>query len=338
MNRQRIKVAVIRGGPSSEYEVSLKTGNSVLRNLSAEHEGHDVFIDRAGRWHYGGVPHLPEHLLRHFDVVFNALHGEYGEDGKVQRLLRNLGVRYTGSRALASAMAMDKVLTKERVAGSGIRVPIHAIVVQGDDLRAKALELWRTFPQPCVVKPAGLGSSVGLTLVKTFDQMEPALRLALQNSAAAVVEEYISGKEATVGVIDDFRDKKMHALPPVEIRLPAGKDLFDYEAKYGGATEELCPGSFTPEEVRELKRLAEAAHGILNLRHYSRSDFIVTPKRGIYFLETNTLPGLTNESLLPKALATDGSSLQEFLRHIIQLARKDDITEEDDTLPGRDNN
>ncbi len=319
----RIKVAVLRGGPSSEYEVSLKSGSSVLKNLPEEYEPHDVFIDKAGVWHYAGLPIEPVDVSNYFDVAFNALHGEYGEDGKIQRILDTLGMRYTGSKALASAVAMNKVLTKEQLTPHGFKSPAHVVVMRGDDLEKKALELWRTFPQPCVVKPAGLGSSVGLTLVKSFEQLETALKSALALAPAVVVEEYIAGREATVAVVDLMHNKDVHALPAIEIRLPSESELFDYEAKYGGKTEEICPGNFTKEEHAELGRLAEAAHRALNLRHYSRSDFIIHPRRGIFFLETNTLPGLTEHSLLPKALKAEGVTLSDFLRHIIEIARNE---------------
>jgi D-alanine-D-alanine ligase len=323
MDNYRIRVAVLRGGPSSEYTVSLKSGAEVMRHLaqSGTHDAHDIFIDRSGVWHYQGVAREPERLLRHFDVVFNALHGEYGEDGKVQRLLNNLGMHYTGSKALASSIAMNKVMTKDRVARAGVKVPMHAVVLRGDDIHKKALELWRTFPQPSIVKPAGLGSSVGITFVHSFPMMEKALRVALAGSPAVVVEEYIRGREATVGVVDSFRGSDVYPFPPVEIRLPPTSEIFDYDAKCGGKTQELCPGDFSEEESRQLKDLAVLAHKELGLRHYSRSDFIVSPKRGIYFLETNTLPGLTSESLLPKAINADGISLGDFLRHVIELAR-----------------
>lgn len=317
----RIKVAVLRGGPSSEYEVSLKSGSAVLQNLPKEYEPHDVFIDRTGQWHYAGIPIEPADVSNYFDVAFNALHGEYGEDGKIQRILDTLGMRYTGSRALASALAMNKVLAKEQLVPHGFQSPAHVVVMRGDDIQKKALELWRTFPQPCVVKPAGLGSSVGLTLVKSFEQLETALKTALALAPAVVVEEYISGREATVAVVDLMHNKDVHALPAIEIRLPPESELFDYEAKYGGRTEEICPGNFTAEEHAELGRLSEAAHRALNLRHYSRSDFIINPRRGIFFLETNTLPGLTEHSLLPKALKAEGIELSDFLRHIIEIAR-----------------
>lgn len=317
----RVKIAVLRGGPSSEYEISLKSGATVLHQLPQEYEGHDVFIDRAGIWHHRGVPIEPAELPEKFDVAFNALHGEYGEDGKVQRLLDTLGMRYTGSRALSSAMAMNKVLTKEHLSKKGFKVPAHVVVLQGDDVEKKALDIWRTFPQPCVVKPAGLGSSVGVVLAKSFDQLLIALKEGLKISPAMVVEEYIRGREATVTVVDRMYDKDVHALSPVEIRLPPTSELFDYDAKYSGKTEEICPATFAPEEMVTLQQLAEDVHRALDLRHYSRSDFIISPKKGIYFLEVNTLPGLTEHSLVPKSLKAEGVQLPDFLRHIIEIAR-----------------
>lgn len=317
----KVKVAVLRGGPSSEYDVSLKSGATVLRHLPEEYEPHDVFIDRTGNWHHRGIEVDPADLPARFDVAFNALHGEYGEDGKIQRILDTLGMRYTGSKALASALAMNKAQTKDILKSHGILMPMHAVVVKGDDIDRKALELWRTFPQPLVVKPAGLGSSVGVSIAKTFNELVYSLKRILEYTPAAVVEEYVSGREATVGVVDLMHDKDVHALPPVEIRIPPTSELFDYEAKYGGGTEEICPGTFSSEETRELQEMSEYIHRTLDLRHYSRSDFIIHPRRGIFFLETNTLPGLTEHSLLPKALRAEGVELSDFLRHVIEMAR-----------------
>jgi len=134
------------------------------------------------------------------------------------------------------------------------------------------------------------------------------------------VEEFIEGKEATVGVIENFRNKNIYTLPPIEIRVPKTNDFFDYEAKYNGQSQEICPGNFSSQEKEELERMASLIHTGLNLSHYSRSDFIIHPQKGIYALEVNTLPGLTNESLFPKSLNAVGSDISEFINHLLKLA------------------
>lgn len=310
------KVAVLRGGPSPEYEVSLKTGQEVLRHLPSYYRPLDVFISRDGSWHRDGVARPPEEILRGVDVVWNALHGEYGEDGTVQKLLEDLGVPYSGSGTLSSAMAMNKVMAKREVWKEGIKVPVYSTVHISHDIPLRARAIFRTIPQPSMVKPLDAGSSLGVSVAASFEDLLTGIYKALHFSETAIIEEYITGREATCGVIDNFRGQNVYTLFPVEIRLK-GPRFFDYKAKYSGASEEICPGNFSNEEKRLIQHAAARVHQILNLRHYSRSDFIVHPRRGVYFLEVNTLPGLTSESLFPKSLRAAGSDLPEFLDHVI---------------------
>ncbi len=318
----KIRVAVLRGGPSSEYEVSLKTGETVLKNLPQKYEGIDVFISRDGVWHVHGIEKKPADALKHVDVAFVALHGQFGEDGKVQRILEHIGVPYTGSESFASAMAMNKHHAKGALKGlrDKIRFAAHKVFSRDEVKEKGAHEIFRLIPHPSIVKPVAAGSSVGVKVVKTFFDLESALEEALRHSDSVIVEELIEGREATCGVADGFRGEKHYSFPPVEI-IPQNKSaFFDYDAKYGGGTLEVCPGNFDEATKQALQEAAKAVHRELGLRHYSRSDFMVHPKRGVYFLEANTLPGLTQESLLPKSIKAVGSSLPEFLDHVITMA------------------
>ncbi len=318
----RTVVAVVRGGPSSEYGVSLKTGASVLESLDREkYEPRDIFIDRMGNWHLHGVLVPPEKALFGTDVAFNALHGEFGEDGGVQRLFERLGMPYTGSGPVSSATAFNKHLTKEQARRFGVKVAHGVVADRSDDIEALSHQLFRSMPHPVIVKPVAGGSSVATTIAHNFQQLQNALGTAFDHSPQALVEEFIKGREATVGVIDNFRNQKTYALMPVEIIPPSHQPFFSYDAKYGGETIERVPGNFSHAETTELEKIAKLVHEGLNLSHYSRSDFIIS-RRGIYFLEVNTLPGLTSESLLPKALRAVGSSLGQFIDHVIQLARR----------------
>lgn len=315
----------MRGGPSDEHEVSLKTGANILAHLVREPGGGrayrpvDVFIDRRGVWHVRGVPASPERALAGVDVVWNALHGAYGEDGVVQRLLERFGVPYTGSRPYASACAMNKIAAKEALGREGVLMARSVTLSVSPDLERLITTVFRTFSQPSVVKPSSSGSSIGVTLARSFAEFAGGVKKAFAHSKQVIVEEFVKGKEATVGVIDHLRGQEHYRLPAVEIVPPLSSPFFDYEAKYGGDSVEHVPGNFSPAEAEELARLAAVAHRSLGLRHYSRSDFIVSPK-GVYYLETNTLPGLTNESLLPKSLAAVGLDLPHFVDHVIDLA------------------
>jgi D-alanine-D-alanine ligase len=318
----RTVVAVLRGGPSNEYEVSLKTGASVLAALDKDkYEAHDIFISRDGQWHLHGVPMHPERALRGTDVAFNAMHGEYGEDGSVQRLLDSLAVAYTGSGAHESTVAFNKHRTREAVKNLGIKIAHGTVVDNSRSVEELAHELFRSFPHPAIVKPVVGGSSVGTGIAESFHGLQWALERAFAVSPKVLVEEFIKGREATVGVLDNFRNERTYVLMPIEIIPPPSSSFFDYDAKYSGQTLERVPGHFTDQEKQILANAARAVHEGLGLSHYSRSDFIISP-RGIYFLEVNTLPGLTTESLLPKALAAGGTSLTQFLDHVLQLARK----------------
>lgn len=315
----KIVVGVLRGGPSSEYEVSLKTGASVLAHLPEKYVGHDIFISRDGTWHSQGIPKPLSKIVRKVDVVFNALHGSYGEDGKVQRLLEHFGVPYTGSGPLASAVGMNKMLTKEVYSAHGLKTPQHIFLRKKDAHDAGLVEIFRTFPHPYVVKPSSAGSSVGVSIVRSFPDFKSAVAKALEHSSSVLIEELIKGREATCGVIENFRGEKTYALSPIEIIHPQKNQFFDYEAKYGGESREICPANFTLKVKEEIQNVATLAHNALHLRHYSRSDFIVSSK-GIYILETNTLPGLTPQSLVPKALEAGGTKFPDFLDHLITLA------------------
>lgn len=313
-------VAVLRGGVGDEHDVSLKTGLAVLRKL--EHSVHrpvDVYIDRSGIWYSRGTPVSPQRAISGIDVVFNALHGAYGEDGGVQRELERMGVSYTGPQPMAAALSMNKVVSKDMVSRYGILVPRHVMVGVTPDIERRAIEIWQTFPQPSIVKPLASGSSVGVTLAKSFTQFVDGIKNAFNYAKDVVVEEYIRGREATVGVIDKYRSTPLYSLPPVEILLPKGSDIFDWNAKYGTHDHVQSSHGFTRAEVEALESAAKTVHDKLGMRHYSRSDFIVTPK-GPYFLEVNSLPGLTEHSLLPKSLDTVGSSMDEFLAHVISMA------------------
>ena len=319
----KLRVGVLRGGPSSEYDVSLLSGQSVLQNLPEKYQPFDILVDKDGIWHFHGAPKFPDEIFNQVDLIFNAMHGEYGEDGKVQQLLESHHVPFTGSRALGSALAMNKVKAKEIFMQAGLKTPTGRILKLDDDeaIEALALVLFRTFPIPLIIKPIGAGSSVGVYFCNDFSSIIGSLTKATEKFNELLIEEYISGKEATVGVIENFRQADPYVLPPIEIRPPKEKNFFDFEAKYGGHSEEICPGNFSQAEKTELMEAGKLAHRALGLRHYSRSDFIIHPRRGIYILETNTLPGLTSESLLPKALKAVGSSLSEFLDHVLTLGR-----------------
>lgn len=317
-----IRVGILRGGIGHEYEVSLKTGASIIKNLAADkYQPVDILITRDGTWHLGGKEVAPEYAIRSVDVIFNALHGEFGEDGQVQQILESVRSPYTGSRAVASVLGMDKPKAKEIFKQAGFKVP-DGVVIKRDyqtDSEAVAYDVFQKIAPPWIVKPAGSGSSVGLYLAKTFPELIRAIDACFEISDRVLVEEYVRGKEATCGVVEAFRGQEHYALMPIEIVRPDGAGVWDYNNKYSDDHKIICPGRFTREEKAELERLAIEIHKVLGLSHYSRADFIISP-RGIYVLEVNTLPGMTETSLVPTALKSAGISYEHFLDHIVTLA------------------
>ena len=317
---KKTKVAVLRGGPSGEHEVSLKTGKSVIENLPHKYVPIDVYIDKEGIWHIEGIPVKPEKVFADVDVVFNAMHGAYGEDGQVQQLLEHFKIPFTGSGALASAVGMNKILAKEVFKQHGIKTPLHTTIKLGEEIKDFSNRLFHSFPIPVVIKPNNSGSSLGVTIAKNIEEIEKGITEAFKHSDTVLIEEFIKGREATCGVVDKFRGKDVYSLLPIEIKKPKEAEFFDFNSKYNGQSEEICPGIFSQKEKDEIQKMAVAAHKALGLKHYSRSDFIVTPRRGVYILEVNTLPGLTSESLLPKSLKAIGCSFSDFLDHLITIA------------------
>lgn len=317
-------VAVLRGGPSNEYEVSLKTGAGVLQALQdSPFRAKDIVINKAGHWLIEGFKKEPLQALQDVDVVFLALHGAYGEDGKVQRLLEGLGIPYTGTRAFESGVAINKLMTKDQIVPLGIKTPRHMQVSRSGrpDPVGTATAIAELFTsERYVIKPVSGGSSLDTAIVTGVSALAREIARLLEIYETIMVEECVTGKEATVGILENYRGERWYKMPVIEIVPPAEAGFFAAHVKYTGETEEIVPGRFTKAEREALHEAALKVHQHLKLRHYSRSDFIVT-KDGPVFLEVNTLPGLTEQSLFPKAIDAVGGTYQELVTHLINLAQ-----------------
>ncbi|TSC69579.1 MAG: D-alanine-D-alanine ligase, partial [Parcubacteria group bacterium Gr01-1014_70] len=248
----------------------------------------------------------------------NATHGEYGEDGRLQQVFENCHVPFTGSGVAASALAMNKIISRDIFGRAGLRIP-RAVPIRADEFSPKT-----HFPQihlmsapPWVVKPASRGSSIGVSIAWSFPELEAAIRNACSYDKHILVEEYIKGREVTCGILEDFGGERHYSLHPVEITPPEGR-FFDYQAKYDGTTQEV-PAPFYGEMLRHIRLAAVTAHKALGCRHYSRIDMIIKGTK-IYVLETNTLPGLTSESLFPKAASWAKLEFPGLLDHLVHLA------------------
>lgn len=314
-------VGVLRGGPSEAHDVSLRTGHSMLTALDPErYTPRDIYIDRTGSWHVAGRPVSPADALRSVDVALVGLHGEFGEDGGVQRILEAAGVPYTGSSAFPSYTAAHKLFAKRKAEELGVLTPKYRYA-EAAGLEDTLADVVRSFHPPVVVKPARSGLSLGVSLQGGYAPIHREVtRLLHGGSGGVLIEERISGTEATVGVIESFRGEPLYAMPPMEI-APLEGGLFTHEAKRSGNALFRFPAAFSKLVGDELMRTARRMHEALGLRHYSRSDFIVSPK-GVYYLETNALPPLGDEHAFARALGGVGVRLGGFLDHIVGLAAR----------------
>lgn len=316
------RVAVIRGGPSTEYAVSLRSGAAMLEALRGlGYSVKDVIITKQGEWLESGMSRAPHHILADIDVVCLALHGRYGEDGEVQKLLQRLHVPFTGSRSFPSARAFNKHLTKEHVSLHGIKTPAAKRVRREDldDMDKLIAELNDMLGNELFIKPVSDGSSIGAEYAPSLSHVRDRLPELLELHEELLIEEFIRGREATVGILEGFRGESRYVLPVVEIVTPRLAQFYDHTNKYNGETQQHCPARFTYEEKQKLADMAALAHEVLELTQYSRSDFILSDGE-IYFLEANTLPGFTERSNYPLAAAAVGLTFPELVRFLVETA------------------
>ncbi len=301
------RVGVLMGGWGEEREISLKTGEAVVAAL--ESRGHSVSRIFAG-------PGLDRALRSaELDVAFIALHGRMGEDGKVQGLLELMGLPYTGSGVLASALAMNKPMAKKLFRLHNLPSPQGYRVARADVSRA--LELHGDLGFPCVVKPACGGSSVGLSMVREPEALVPAVAQACRFGGEALVERMVHGREVTVAILGD------EVLGNCEIATP--REGFDYDAKYKGGSRYFLPARLSPTRQANVEALALAAYRALGCRGYGRVDLICSEDENDVILEVNTLPGLTPMSLLPKIAAQKGIDFPALVDRLLALATRDEV-------------
>jgi D-alanine-D-alanine ligase len=349
----RLRVAVVYGGPSCEAEVSERSGERVVCGLAAKrHRVLPIWIDRAGCWNVAGAflddppavgqwtpfQHRPQRAAEEagtriesvarsldrlscerVDVAFIALHGRGGEDGAIQGLFESVNLPYTGSGVAASALAMDKWRARAVFQEAGVHVP-RGLLVEGSEACAAAQDrILSRIGCPCVVKPRCEGSSVAVSIVRAAEELGRALENARALGRDAVVEEYVSGCELTCGVLGNSSAGPLEALPPTEIR-PVGSTFFDYRAKYtSGAAHEITPAPIPAADARRLQETAVGLHRAIGCEGFSRTDAILRDGE-IYALETNTIPGLTDGSLLPQQARAAGIAFPDLVDRVVRLA------------------
>ncbi len=295
------KIAVLMGGPGSEREVSLATGRGVakaLRSLGAE----VIEID---------VRNEDFQLPNDVDLAFITIHGTFGEDGQIQKILERRGTAYTGEGVTTSEIAFDKIRTKERFLEHGVTTPPWEVIHAGER---------PTIPLPIVVKPPRQGSTVGVVIVKNENELESAINEASKYDRELLIEKFVSGRELTIGVLGD------QALPILEI-IPKG-GFYDFNNKYpflnpqaGGGAEHVCPANINAKKTKEIQELALRAFRAAGLQVYARVDAILSENGQPFILEINNIPGMTETSLLPEAAAAVGIGYTDLCARIIALSR-----------------
>jgi len=307
------KVAVLMGGTSAERQVSLMSGTGVLNALQSSGVDAHAF-DPAER-------ELVELKRDGFERVFIALHGRHGEDGTVQGALELLGIPYTGSGVMASAIAMDKVMSKRVFVAEGLPTPRWLWLAPDRQAREDVVAVPDTLGLPLIVKPPREGSSIGITKVKGYSQMQDAVKLAAQYDADVLCEEFIEGIELTCAVLG--QGAAASALPVIRIDAPDGN--YDFEHKYFSEdTGYRCPSGLPADEEAEVQRLTLAAYRTLGCRGWGRADLMRRASDGkLFLLEMNTSPGMTSHSLVPMAARAAGMSYEQLCLHLVQHAALD---------------
>ena len=344
----QMRIVVLAGGISTERDVSLVTGRMVYQSLKRSgHQAIlvDVFLGLEGEEHLEGIferetqwdaniPGIGEtdpdiqkiralradqsgnmfgaHVLevcRMADIVFLALHGSNGEDGRIQAAFDLMGIRYTGCGYLSSAISMDKYMTRKFLQTEGIPMARGMLVRKGQEEPVWTEEIG----YPCIVKPCCGGSSVGVSKAENEEELKEALELSFSFEEEAVVESFIVGREFSVGLIDG------QALPVIEIAPLSG--FYDYKNKYqAGSTVETCPAHISPEQAGRMQAYAEKVYRALGMEAYARIDFLMDAQGGIYCLEANTLPGMTPTSLLPQEAAAVGMDFDALCRRLVEVS------------------
>ncbi len=349
---ERLRLAVLMGGPSSEHEVSLDGGQNVVEALDlGRFEVRPVVIARDGRWwirsralrpegprrraafdprhvegwrpYRGPIPAIQELATWPADVVLPVLHGPFGEDGTVQACLAAAGLPFVGSGSLASGIANDKVRTKEILSFHGVPTPRFEVLGASELARGRsdtAERLVAAFGAPLVLKDPTGGSSLEVRIADDAGAVAAALDELSPPATRVLVEAYVRGRELTAGVLDDRERGEPVALPIVEIR-PRSSRTFDYREKYApDGAEELCPAPIPPEVEAEARRLGLLVHTLLGLKGLSRTDLIWEADRGLEVLEVNTIPGLTPRSLVPRAARALGIEFSALVENLIRTA------------------
>lgn len=320
----RTIVGILRGGASPEYDLSLKTGVTMRDALPDDrYDVRDIFVDKQGVWHARGIPSDPARILSQMDVVLNALHGDAGEDGTVQRILDRSGVRYAGPRAHAALASYHRPQARDILKLSGVKIPqgVSFSLDSSTDTGAMAREVFARFGPPYMVKPARGSALRGIRLARTIIELPHVLGDVLDTHGGALVEEYVRGHDASASVLEGFRGENIYTFPPVHSLVSNGFSHINTEHIENNMVRHTCPSHFAHEEKQCIADAARMAHQALGMTHFSHSDFRVAP-HGIYLVKTDHIPRLYPGGVHHSMFDAVGVSTREFVEHLIMLAQK----------------
>lgn len=300
---QRLRVAVVRGGEARAFESSLKCGETILKALrdnDARYSPVDIFVDKTGIWHMRGLPVDPGEALKHVDLVWNVSRGSY-LGGRLEQLLEAMKIPHVGSSAMAGAFADSIHHTRETYTREKLPTIRYKLLTADTFTDTELLYIFRNFLHPVTVRTEARDSGFVSRVVHGYHELECAVRDALTHGSRVVVEEYMKGKEALAGVLENARGERLYALLPAEFRSNAV----------------VVPGNFSPLEKHRIEALAKRAHQALGLKHYSATRFLVTPRGAVYIIETHALPDISHGSPFGKSLEATGWGKNDFVEHLV---------------------
>lgn len=314
----KVRVGVFRGGPGITYDESIKSGKQILESLSKDnYVPVDILVDKDEIWHIQGIPRSNDELGSLVDVAWNSILGTYGEDGKLHQILDAYSIPYVGSSSYASSVSLYKPLAKSVAKQAGFKVPYHQLVNKKDFSGLDASELFRRALLPVVAKLPNGNGSVGLSYAKDGEALRLALETLFQMNDEVMLEQFVRGREISVGVSEGFRGEDIYVFMPSWVRKDT--EVLSYDDRISGLLNAVCPAPLSQNEKEIIEDSARKLFKIFGFRHHAVFDFIISPS-GLYFIEADAQPALNEGEILPRGLSASGATTPQLIEHSISLA------------------
>lgn len=316
MNK-KYKVAILKGGNSDEHPISIKSGEQLKNRIDEYQNVTDIMVDRTGEWFVQGVPYDKRNLVRDFDMVVNTMKGGDGENGRLSKYLDAFGVKHNNAASFGSVLSHNKHEFKNFLKRHEIKTPHSVLIDSEQDVEAQKRELNHKMFLPAIVKPVANGSSIGVFRAESFEEIKKFVDWILKRDRFALVEEYIEGLDVSVMTAKDFRGKEIYSFIPIGIDTP---DIINYDHKFNNSHSFFPIHTLSREQKEMIEDIAKSVHSKLDLDSLAMTDFRVHPRRGVYTLETNTVPSYEDKSIYDESLKLVGVREDELVDHIIDLA------------------